>query len=282
VGLKQPGTELQISRRPRSVGGRGRDGNGRCGLNARDRASASPDAEQQCQGDTPIGPPQRSGDPGDRSQTLQGKGTDHGHRPAVLHHPHGHQPPRQRQSVRAWPAALAFPVHPLRPLIATDGPQLVEVYRDAVLSQAPGRYSPEQIQAWANHAGTDPGFQAALRRGHGLVSHARDTPEHIEAFALLDPLDRLSLLYCRGRSSRQGRGRALVEAVEELARASGCSQLRTEASQLSRPLLERLGWGVEAEEEVLFAGLVFRRWRMIRFLNGSERPDGRSPAAPVP
>ena len=163
---------------------------------------------------------------------------------------------------------------PLRPLIAADGPQLVEVYRDAVLSQAPGLYSPQQIQAWAAHAAADPDFHAALRRGHGLVSHASGTPEQIEAFGLLDPPDRLSLLYCRGRSRRQGRGRAVVEALEQLARASGCSRLRTEASQLSRPLLERLGWDVEAEEEVLFAGVVFRRWRMIRSLNGSERHHG--------
>ena len=177
---------------------------------------------------------------------------------------------------------MATPMDLLRPPIAADGPQLVEVYRDAVLSQTPGLYSPQQIRAWAAHAGTDPGFHAALRRGQGLVSHAGGSPERIEAFALLDPLDRLSLLYCRGRSSRQGRGRALVEALEEVARASGCSQLRTEASQLSRPLLERLGWVVEAEEEVLFAGVVFRRWRMIRSLNGSDHPDGRSPAAPVP
>jgi hypothetical protein len=42
--------------------------------------------------------------------------------------------------------------------------------------------------------------------------------------------------------------------------------LRTEASQLSRPLLERRGWRIEAEEEVLFAGVSFRRWRMIKAL----------------
>ena len=43
--------------------------------------------------------------------------------------------------------------HVLRPLVAADLPQLVELYRDAVLSQAPGLYSDRQIQAWAHHAG---------------------------------------------------------------------------------------------------------------------------------
>ena len=155
----------------------------------------------------------------------------------------------------------------LRPVVATDLPELVDLYRDAVLSQAACLYSQEQIAAWAHHAGRDPGFAAALARGWGLASCSGPTGTSIEAFGLLDPIDRLSLLYCRGRSSRQGRGRALVRSLEWEARRRGCLQLRTEASQLSRPLLQRLGWRVEAEEEVRFAGELFRRWRMIRTLN---------------
>lgn len=152
----------------------------------------------------------------------------------------------------------------LRPLVPADHDALVDLYRDAVLSQAGGLYNPEQIRAWAHHARRAPEFAAALRRGIGLASLRTPAGGSIEAFALLDPIDRLSLLYCRGRSCRQGRGRALVQALELEAQRRGCRQLRTEASQLSRPLLERLGWRVEAEEEVLFAGVPFVRWRMIR------------------
>ena len=154
----------------------------------------------------------------------------------------------------------------MRPLRTSDTPQLMAVYREAVLSQTEGLYTPEQIRAWAGHAAGDPGFAASLARGQGLVSLANAGSERIEAFALRDPSDRLALLYCRGSSSRQGRGQALVQAIERQARGEGLLRLRTEASQLSRPLLERLGWMVEAEEEVLFAGVLFRRWRMIRDL----------------
>lgn len=153
----------------------------------------------------------------------------------------------------------------LRLLRLEDLEAVLEVYRDAVLSQARGRYSAAQIQAWAGHA-ANPEVRQALQRGYGLVSVAANQPQRIEAFALLDPGDRLSLLYCRGSASRQGHGRALVRALETHARASGCPRLRTEASQLSRPLLERLGWQLEAEETVPFAGEPFVRWRMIRDL----------------
>jgi GNAT superfamily N-acetyltransferase len=95
-----------------------------------------------------------------------------------------------------------------------------------------------------------------------LVSTAHHDDTIIEAFALLDPTDRLALLYCRGRSNRQGRASALLEALEQHARTQGVSRLRTEASQLSRPLLERRGWVVDDEETVTLGGVAFLRWRM--------------------
>lgn len=154
----------------------------------------------------------------------------------------------------------------LRPLQATaDAEQVAEVYRDAVLSQASGLYNAEQIRAWSGHPRNSEELSQALQRGLGLVSCA-SSGGSIEAFGLLDPLDRLSLLYCRGRSCRQGRATALLRALEEQARASGVPGLRTEASQLSRPLLERLGWSTEAEETALYAGVAFVRWRMRRSL----------------
>ena len=154
----------------------------------------------------------------------------------------------------------------IRRLAAEDEPELIGVYRDAVLSQAPGLYGQAQIEAWAHHAGRDPDVLAGLRRGYGLASCDPSDPAVIEAFALLDPIDRLSLLYCRGRSCRQGRGRQLVQALEQEASRHRCRRLRTEASQLSSPLLLRLGWRIEAEEDLIFAGQPFRRWRMIKDL----------------
>ncbi|MCP9928899.1 GNAT family N-acetyltransferase [Cyanobium sp. CH-040] len=163
----------------------------------------------------------------------------------------------------------------LRPLRPGDHDELVELYRDAVLSQAAGLYSPDQIDAWAHHPGRSGALRQPLAEGFGLASTAA-TPgsagstgsaRSIEAFGLLHPVDRLALLYCRGRACRQGRASAILGALERHARDQGQRQLRTEASQLSRPLLERRGWLVEAEETVLFAGAWFTRWRMIRRLD---------------
>lgn len=153
----------------------------------------------------------------------------------------------------------------LRLLTAADHPEIVAVYRDAVLSQAPRLYSPAQVRAWAELAANRASLRGELERGHGLVSPGAGG-QGIEAFALLDPADRLSLLYCRGRSSGQGRGRALLRALEAQARQTGILRLRTEASFLSRPLFVREGWQIDGLETLPLAGVIFHRFLMSKAL----------------
>jgi len=160
----------------------------------------------------------------------------------------------------------------LRPLTLADHGALVEVYRDAVCSQAAGLYTPAQVAAWAGLPTRSGALEQALRDGFGLASTGgtgagAEAGDPIEAFGILDPPDRLALLYCRGRSCRQGRSSAILTALEHHATVQGIPRLRTEASQLSRPLLTRRGWRVVTEERVLFAGEWFKRWRMIKDLH---------------
>ena len=65
--------------------------------------------------------------------------------------------------------------------------------------------------------------------------------------------------------------------MEASARLEGLRLLRTEASQLSRPLLERRGWQVVAPEVVVLAGVSFERWRMIRSLEPLLTDNGAVP-----
>jgi DNA ligase (NAD+) len=88
----------------------------------------------------------------------------------------------------------------------------------------------------------------------------------VTPFAVMEPADRLSLLYCRGRSVRQGHATRLLNRLEALATSQGLGQLRTEASQLSRPLLLRRGWRVAWVEALLIDGTLFRRYRMGKSL----------------
>ncbi len=153
----------------------------------------------------------------------------------------------------------------LRPLTPDDLEAVREVYRDAVLSQAPLLYTSDQVKAWADVVLKSSTLETILEQGVGLAS-CSGAGSVIEAFAVLEPADRISLLYCRGRASRQGRSTALLQALESLARGYGSRRLRTEASFLSRPLFEREGWCVDWIEELTIASVPFRRFRMVKDL----------------
>ncbi len=157
-----------------------------------------------------------------------------------------------------------FAMPPIRALTPADHSELVAIYGDAVSSQAPALYGDRQVRAWLSQLDGNGSLAAALSQGSGLVSCAESG--EIEAFAVMEPADRLSLLYCRGRSVRQGHATRLLNRLEALATSQGLAQLRTEASQLSRPLLLRRGWRVAWVEVLLIDGTLFRRYRMTKSL----------------
>ena len=144
----------------------------------------------------------------------------------------------------------------LRPIGPDDQFLLREIYADAIETQAPVLYTDDQVKAWAALAWLPGVLDRTFAEGSGWISGGD------AAFAIRDPQDRLSLLYCRGQAARQGHGSALLARVEADARADGVQRLRTEASQLSRPLLERRGWRVVAPETITIGGVPFERYRM--------------------
>ena len=103
--------------------------------------------------------------------------------------------------------------------------------------------------------------------------------DHRRVLAVLHPPERVALLYCRGRSARQGRGGQLLLALEAEAIQRGCRELRTEASQLSRPLFMRLGWQALEPEQILIAGVAFERYPLRKPLP-HERLRGHRPPPP--
>ena len=148
----------------------------------------------------------------------------------------------------------------MRPIRPTDSPLLREIYVDAIQTQAPQAYSPDQIRAWATLALLPGLLDRTLEEGQGWISGIDD------GFAIRYPANRLSMLYCRGRSSRQGHGTALLQAIERDAQRMGIQRLLTEASLLSRPMLEQRGWTVIAPEPFMIAGVPFVRFQMEKIL----------------
>ena len=151
--------------------------------------------------------------------------------------------------------------HQVRRLNSNDHDALVEIYRQAVLGSTAQLYSEAQQWAWAEQSNA---LRSLLPEGEGwVISNQRDEPI---AFSLRYPADRLALLYCHPGAQRQGCGRLLINAIEQAAKADAVTALRTEASLISKPLFERLGWQVSWREELRIGGVPFQRFRMHKQL----------------
>jgi putative acetyltransferase len=150
----------------------------------------------------------------------------------------------------------------LREYRGEDLPRVFAVYRDAVRQIAPALYTPEQVNAWAAFADDD-ALPAMMAQGYRLVI---ESEAGIDAFALLDPPDYISLLYCRARASRQGHASRLLKALEAEARHRGITRVHTAASLISHPFFLRHGYTVDTPERVERNGVDFDRYRMSKRL----------------
>jgi len=151
----------------------------------------------------------------------------------------------------------------LRPCEISDEIALREVYEDAIRTCDKSLYSQEQIEAWSALAYLPGILDKPLKEGVGWVSCVNKT---IEAFALKYPQNRLALLYCRGRSSRQGHATALLHQIEADTIQDRPINLKTEASLCSYQLLLRHGWIIIAPEEIQIGGVGFSRYLMEKTL----------------
>ena len=173
----------------------------------------------------------------------------------------------------------------LRPYRPADLPAVLEIYREAVRQIAPGLYTPAQVDAWAAFAETNindttaandataandtnatpdqPDLAALLTQGHRIVI---ESEAGLEAFAVLDPADYVSLLYCRARASRRGYATRLLADLETEARRQGVTRVHTAASLISHPLFLRQGYTVDHPERIERHGIPFDRYRMSKRL----------------
>ena len=151
----------------------------------------------------------------------------------------------------------------MRPCESSDEMALREVYEDAIRTCDKSLYSQEQIEAWTAFAYLPGILDKPLKQGVGWVSCVDKT---IEAFALKYPHNRLALLYCRGRSSRQGHATALLNQIEADTLKDRPITLKTEASLCSYQLLLRHGWTIISPEEIQIGGVHFSRYLMEKTL----------------
>jgi putative acetyltransferase len=154
----------------------------------------------------------------------------------------------------------------IRSYTPSDYAAVADVYRDAVETLAGSVYNEEQIRMWASYSASGSDFQERLARGGVIVA---DVEENVAAFGQLEPADHVAFLYCKGAFARCGLASAIYAQIEVRAREAGATELRTEASRVSRVFFERKGFALTAVEQSVRLGVTFERFKMRKTLGAA-------------
>ena len=160
--------------------------------------------------------------------------------------------------------AVAF-----RPYLPTDAARCAAIFRDAVEFSSADDYDDDQRAAWAARADDEDAFGLKLAQELTIVATLEG---FVVAFASLKGADELDMLYVDPAAGRQGVGTALVDAIARLAGARGAKRLTANASDVVKPLFDRLGFAAERRSLVQLDDQWLAHTTMTKTLDANAAP----------
>ena len=130
----------------------------------------------------------------------------------------------------------------IRRYIPEDAEAIAWLYEKSVREIAIEKYTPEEVEAWASYADEIEELRHRLAEGLTLVVEAGGM---LVSFGQLKPLDHIAFLYTLKDYSRKGIASGIYKRLEDHAAMKGAECLTTDASRISKPLFEKLGFRLE-------------------------------------
>jgi len=147
----------------------------------------------------------------------------------------------------------------LKQITKKDQLDLKKIYFDSIINIDERVYTQEQKRIWASQAWNNKNFDITLKKGKGWLINKKDK---IIAFGIRYPNNKISLLYCKGDSQRQGHGTNLIRKIEKEAIEEGLTYISTEASLISYKLFLRNKWEIIRKEKIIIKNIIFERYKM--------------------
>jgi putative acetyltransferase len=160
----------------------------------------------------------------------------------------------------------------LRPYLPADAKRCAEIFRSSIEELAADDYDEQQREAWASRADDEKAFGAKLASELTLLAMIEGA---IAGFASLKGAEEIDMLFIDPEFARQGVGRTLVDALTKLAEARGAKRLTAEASDVAKPLFERLGFTAQQRNLVRVGDQWLANTTMIKTLAGDPAPPTR-------
>ena len=153
----------------------------------------------------------------------------------------------------------------VRPYRSEDLSSLTALFQASVRRIARADYTEAQVKVWAPELIEPEPF--GERRAQQLT-WVTEVDARTAGFSAVDADGHIDMLYVHPDFARRGVAHALLARIEELARERGLGHLYTQASITARPVFERRGFQVLAEQSVSLRGETFTNFRMEKALDG--------------
>lgn len=154
----------------------------------------------------------------------------------------------------------------IRKYKSTDAEAAAQVYKHSVTETGPEMYGPEQVEVWASYPEDIEEFNERLESGYTLVAASEG---RVVSFGSMSSAEHLSYIYTLKEYARRGIAASIYMELEKYAAQKGARQILTEASKISVPFFEEMGFiGVE-EEVVVRKGVGLERVKMKNTLSQS-------------
>src|SRR5271166_3025194 len=158
----------------------------------------------------------------------------------------------------------------LRPYVSADARRCADIFRSSIEELAAEDYDADQREAWASAADDEVAFAARLAGALTLIAVIDGAAA---GFASLKGGDVIDMLYVDPEFAGQRAGRALVDALTKLAAARGAKRLTVEASEVAKPLFERLGFAAQKRNLVRVGDEWLANTTMTKSLGAVEAPS---------
>ena len=160
----------------------------------------------------------------------------------------------------------------LRPYVPADVKRCAEIFRSSIEELTAEDYDADQREAWAAKAEDETAFGDRLA---GALTLLAMIDGRIVGFASLKGGEEIDMLFVDPGFSRQGVGRALIDALTRLAQARGAKRLTAEASEVAKPLFERQGFTAQKRNLVRVGDQWLANTTMTKTLGADPAPPTR-------
>jgi putative acetyltransferase len=140
-----------------------------------------------------------------------------------------------------------------------DHAAIAEIFCRAIHETASACYSPEQCRAWSDPAPNPDHWRKRCELKRPFVAVSGD---RIAGFLELDPDGHIDCLFVHPDFQRQGVATLLTRHAISTCFAMGLPRLYVEASHCAKPLFEKLGFVVTAENLARIRGQELQNFRM--------------------